>query len=118
MTPPRRRIAIAVAALSLAGLTTACGAIGNAVDCNTAAKEVNKITQEFTTSMGTAATDPKALNKATQETADKLKTLASKYDGDLAGALNDLGSVFEGIKIDAKNPSSATDAMAKIPAAT
>ncbi|MFG1686933.1 hypothetical protein ACGFNP_42685 [Nonomuraea sp. NPDC049269] len=118
MTPPRRRIAIAVATLSLAGLTTACGAIGNAVNCNEAATEVNKITQEFTTSMGTAAADPKALNKATQETADKLKTLAGKYDGDLAGALNDLGAVFEGIKIDAKNPTSATDAMAKIPAAT
>ncbi|MBT2228318.1 hypothetical protein [Nonomuraea sp. NEAU-A123] len=116
MTPPRRRIAIAIATLSLAGLTTACGAIGNAVDCNAVATDVNKITQEFTASMSSAATDPKAIEKASQETAGKLKTLASKYDGDLAGALNDLASVFEGIKVDEKNPASATESLSKLPA--
>ncbi|MCA2223261.1 hypothetical protein [Nonomuraea aurantiaca] len=115
MTPPRRRIAIAIATLSLAGLTTACGAIGNAVDCNQVGTDVTKITQEFTTSMSGAATDPKAIEKASQETAGKLKTLASKYDGDLAGALNDLASVFESIKIDMKNPASATEGLSKIP---
>jgi hypothetical protein len=115
MTPPRRRIAIAIATLSLAGLTTACGAIGNAVDCNQVGTDVTKITQEFTASMSSAATDPKVIEKASQETAGKLKTLASKYDGDLAGALNDLASVFEGIKIDMKNPASATEGLSKIP---
>jgi hypothetical protein len=115
MTPPRRRLAIAIATLSLAGLTTACGAIGNAVDCNQVGTDVTKITQEFTTSMSAAAADPKAIEKASQETAGKLKTLAGKYDGDLASALTDLAGVFEGIKIDTKNPTSGTDGLSKIP---
>ncbi|MEV0346912.1 hypothetical protein AB0H88_14180 [Nonomuraea sp. NPDC050680] len=116
MTPPRRRIAIAIATLSLAGLTTACGAIGNAVDCNQVGTDVSKITQEYSASLSTAATDAKAFEKASQETAGKLKTLASKYDGDLAGALNDMASVFESMKIDTKNPAAATEGLSKIPA--
>ncbi|WP_219468413.1 hypothetical protein [Nonomuraea rhizosphaerae] len=112
MTSPRRRIAIAIATLTLAGLTTACGAIGNAVDCNQVGNEVTKITQEFTTSMSSAAADPKAIDKASQETAGKLKTLAAKYDGDLAGALNDLAGIFE--SINTKDMSGATESLSKI----
>ncbi|MEQ4717773.1 hypothetical protein [Nonomuraea sp. B19D2] len=109
MTPPRRRLAVAAATLTLAALTTACGAVGQAVDCAEVSQEISKITSEFTSS----ATDPKAIEKASQETAGKLKTLASKYDGDLASAVNDMAAVFESIKVD--NPSGAADAMAKLP---
>ncbi|MFB4267311.1 hypothetical protein [Nonomuraea sp. GTA35] len=113
MTPPRRRLAVAVATLTLAALTTACGAIGQAVDCTQVSQEITKITNEYSSSLSSAATDPKAIEKASQETADKLKTLASKYDGDLAGAVNDMATVFSSIKVD--DPSGATEAMGKLP---
>jgi hypothetical protein len=116
MTPLRRRIALAAATLTLAGLTTACGAIGNAVDCNQVAQEVNKITAEFTSSMTTSATDAKAIEAASHKTAGELKDLAGKYDGDLAGALTDMAAIFDGIK--AADPTSTADTMAKLPAAT
>ncbi|MBN6058253.1 hypothetical protein JYK22_40395, partial [Nonomuraea sp. RK-328] len=112
MITPSRRIAVAIATLTLAGLTTACGAIGNAVDCNQVGQEVTKITAELQSSVASAATDPKAFEKASHETAAKLKTLAGKYDGDLAGAINDLASVFEGIDVD--NPSGMTQSLSKI----
>ncbi|GAA3158849.1 hypothetical protein [Nonomuraea roseoviolacea] len=112
MNTPSRRIAVVIATLTLAGLTTACGAIGNAVDCNQVSQEITKISTEFQSSVTSAATDPKAFEKASQETAGKLKTLAGKYDGDLAGAINDLASVFDGMKLD--NPSAMTDSMSKI----
>ncbi|MET7461224.1 hypothetical protein [Nonomuraea sp. NPDC005501] len=115
MNTPRRRIALMVATLSLAGLTTACGAIGNAVDCNQVGQEVTKITTEFQSAAAGAATDPKALEKAAQETSDKLKTLAGKYDGDLAGALNDFAAVFGSIKLD--DPSGMQASMSKISSA-
>ncbi|MFD1536729.1 hypothetical protein [Nonomuraea guangzhouensis] len=114
MTPPRRRIAIAVAALSLAGLTTACGAIGNAVDCNQVGTEVTKIMTEFNGGLSSAATDPKSFEKAGDEAAAKVKTLAGKYDGDLASALNDLSSGLDGIKIDAKDPTSSMESVQKL----
>ncbi|GAA4912222.1 uncharacterized protein involved in exopolysaccharide biosynthesis [Nonomuraea thailandensis] len=113
MTPPRRRLAVAAATLTLAALTTACGAIGQAVDCTQATQEINKITTEYSSSLSSAATDPKAIEKASQETADKLKTLASKYDGDLASAVNDMAAVFESIKVD--DMSGATEALGKLP---
>ncbi|MEV0996562.1 hypothetical protein [Nonomuraea sp. NPDC050202] len=113
MTPPRRRLAVAAATLTLAALTTACGAIGQAVDCTQVSQEITKITNEYSSSLSSAATDPKAIEKASQETADKLKTLASKYDGDLAGAVNDMATVFSSIKVD--DPSGATEAMGKLP---
>ncbi|WP_043630318.1 hypothetical protein [Nonomuraea candida] len=113
MTPPRRRLAVAAATLILAGFTTACGAVGQAVDCVSFTQELNKITNEFSSSMGTAATDVKAIDKASQETADKLKALAGKHEGELASALTDMASLFEGIKAD--DPAAATEAMGKLP---
>ncbi|GAA2848680.1 hypothetical protein [Nonomuraea rubra] len=113
MTPPRRRLAVAAATLTLAALTTSCGAIGQAVDCTQVSQEITKITNEYSSSLSSAATDPKAIEKASQETADKLKTLAGKYDGDLAGAVNDMATVFESIKVD--DMSGATEAMGKLP---
>ncbi|MFI6905875.1 hypothetical protein ACIBKY_31740 [Nonomuraea sp. NPDC050394] len=115
MTSSRRRIAITIATLTLAGLTTACGGLGNAVDCASMSADLNKITQEFTTSMTSAGTDIKAIETASSDAAGKIKTLAGKHDGDLASALNDLAAVFEGIKVDEKNPASATEALGKIP---
>ncbi|MFD9940573.1 hypothetical protein ACFWYW_16615 [Nonomuraea sp. NPDC059023] len=114
MTSSRRRIAITIATLTLAGLATACGAVDKAVDCNTAAQEVTKISNEFTQSMATAATDPDAFNKASEEAAGKVKTLAGKYDGELAAALNDLAGGFEDMKMDKNNPASAMDGVNKL----
>ncbi|WP_433433200.1 hypothetical protein [Nonomuraea sp. CA-141351] len=95
MTPPRRRLAVAAATLTLAVLSTACGAIGQAVDCNTAASEASKIATEWSSAMATSATDKEALGKASKTAADKTKELASKYDGDVAAALNDMAAGFE-----------------------
>ncbi|UBU11670.1 hypothetical protein [Nonomuraea gerenzanensis] len=113
MTPPRRRLAVAAATLTIAAFTTACGAIGQAVDCTQVSQEITKITTEYSSSLSSAATDPAAIDKASQETADKLKSLASKYDGDLASAVNDMAALFEGIKSD--NIAAASDTMSKIP---
>ncbi|WP_113703966.1 hypothetical protein [Nonomuraea lactucae] len=103
-----------IATLSLAGLTTACGALGNAVDCNKVATEVSKIMTEFNGSVTKAATDPKALESAGDEAAAKVKSLAADYDGELAAALNDLASGLDGIKVDASNPSATMDSMQKM----
>ncbi|WP_157251201.1 hypothetical protein [Nonomuraea typhae] len=110
MTSSRRRITITIAALALAGFATACGAVDKAVNCNAAAQEVTKISNEFTQAMTSAATDPGALSKAADEAAGKVKTLAGKHDGELAAALNDLASGFEGMK----DPSSAMAGANKI----
>ncbi|NUR89575.1 MAG: hypothetical protein HOY71_36300 [Nonomuraea sp.] len=100
MKTPRRRTAIAVATLAIAAIsTTACG-IGNKVDCAQVSGEAQKIGQEFMSSMGSAATDPKAIEKAGQDASDKLKTLASKYDGELASALNDFADIYASLKVD------------------
>ncbi|MEU0571301.1 hypothetical protein ABZ297_38715 [Nonomuraea sp. NPDC005983] len=114
MTPPRRRLAIAVATLTLAGLTTACGAIGNAVDCNKVGQEVTTIMTDFNGSMSKVATDPKALETAGDEAAAKVKELAKGYDGELASALDDLATGLDGIKIDAKDPSATLDSVQKM----
>ncbi|MFI6739951.1 hypothetical protein ACIBI9_44110 [Nonomuraea sp. NPDC050451] len=95
MTPPRRRLAVAAATLTLAVLTTACGALGQAVDCNTAAQEATKIMNEWTTAITKDATDTKAIGTASKDAAAKTKELAGKYDGDVAAALNDLAAGFE-----------------------
>lgn len=100
MTPPRRRIAIAFATLTLAAMTSACGAIGTAVDCNAAAQEVTTITTDWSSAVTKSATDPAALEKASQEAATKTKDLASKHDGEIAAALNDLAAGFESVKGD------------------
>lgn len=114
MTPPRRRFAVAIAALSIAGLTTACGALGQAVDCNKVASEVTTIMNEFSGQMANAATDPKALETAGAEAASKIKTLAGNYDGELASALNDLAAGMEGIKIDGSDPTAAMESVQKM----
>ncbi|MBB6351218.1 hypothetical protein ACWGH8_42895 [Nonomuraea muscovyensis] len=114
MTPVRRRIAMTIATLSLAGLTTACGALGQAVDCNEVATEVTKISNEFSTSMASVATDPKAFETAGDEAAKKVKDLAAKYDGELAAALNDLAATFDGLSIDPKNPTAAMESTSKL----
>ncbi|TDD24344.1 hypothetical protein [Nonomuraea diastatica] len=98
MTPPRRRLAVAATTLTLAVLTTACGALGNAVDCNTAASEASKIASEWSSAVTKNASDTDAIGTASQTAADKTKELAGKYDGEVAGALNDLASGFESMK--------------------
>ncbi|MEO3801268.1 hypothetical protein [Nonomuraea sp. B1E8] len=98
MTPPRRRLAVAAATLTLAVLTTACGALGNAVDCNTAAGEASKIASEWSTAVTKNATDTDAIGTASQTAADKTKELAGKYDGEVAAALNDLAAGFDSMK--------------------
>ncbi|WP_336206271.1 hypothetical protein [Nonomuraea sp. LPB2021202275-12-8] len=114
MTTTRRRLAIASATLSFALLTTACGAIGTAVDCNTVSQEVTTIMTDFNKSMATAAADPKALETAGAEASAKVKTLAADYDGELGSALNDLASGLEGMKIDAQNPTATMDSVQKL----
>lgn len=94
-----RRIAISLAALSLAGLLSACG-VGQAVDCNAAATDAAKIMNEWTGSITKNAADPKAMETASAEAATKSKELAGKYDGELAAALNDMASGFENVKMD------------------
>ncbi|MGR6915286.1 hypothetical protein ACU635_13660 [[Actinomadura] parvosata] len=93
MTPPRR-LAVAAATLTLAAFTTACGAIGQAVDCNTAASDATKIATEFSSSM----TDASAVESAAKTASDKTKELAGKYDGEVAAALNDLADAYNAIK--------------------
>lgn len=95
MTPPRRRLAIAAATLTLAVLSTACGAVGQAVDCNTAASEASKIASEWSSAMSSDPTNTEALGKASKTAADKTKELAAKYDGDVAAALNDMAAGFQ-----------------------
>ena len=108
MTPPRRRIAIAFATLTLAAMTAACGAIGTAVDCNAAAQEANKITTDWSSAVTKSATDPAAIEKASQDAATKTKDLASKHDGEIAAALNDLAAGFDSMKGDMSNVSTFT----------
>ncbi|QYC44340.1 hypothetical protein Nocox_33865 [Nonomuraea coxensis DSM 45129] len=98
MTPPRRRLAVAAATLSLAVLTTACGALGQAVDCNTAANEATKIMTDWSSEVTKNAADAKAIGTASATAADKTKELAGKYDGEVAAALNDLASGFESLE--------------------
>ncbi|AQZ69391.1 unnamed protein product [[Actinomadura] parvosata subsp. kistnae] len=94
MTPPRR-LAVAAATLTLAAFTTACGAIGQAVDCNTAASDATKIATEFSSSM---TADAGAMETAAKTASDKTKELAGKYDGEVAAALNDLADAYSSIK--------------------
>ncbi len=98
MTPPRRRLAVAAATLSLAVLTTACGALGQAVDCNTAAQEASKIMTDWSSEVTKNATDANAVGTASATAADRTKELAGKYDGDVAAALNDLAAGFESME--------------------
>ncbi|GAA1715911.1 hypothetical protein [Nonomuraea bangladeshensis] len=98
MTPPRRRLAIAAATISLAVLTTACGALGQAVDCNSAAQEASKIMTDWSSEVTKNATDAKAVGAASATAADKTKELAGKYDGNVAAALNDLAAGFESLE--------------------
>ncbi|MEV0200491.1 hypothetical protein [Nonomuraea sp. NPDC050691] len=114
MNSPSRRIAVAIATLTLAGLTTACGALGNAVDCNQVGNEVTKIMNDFSGSMAKVAADPKAFETAGDEAAAKVKTLAGNYDGELAAALNDLATGLDGLKIDAANPSATMESVQKM----
>jgi hypothetical protein len=95
MTPPRRRLAVAAATLTLAVLTTACGALGQAVDCNSAANEATKIMTDWSSEVTKNAADTKAIGTASKTAAGKTKELAGKYDGEVAAALNDLASGFE-----------------------
>lgn len=114
MTSPLRRVTLAIATITLAGLTTACGAVGQAVDCNTAAAKVTPIMNDFNKSMASAATDPKAVEEAGKEAAGKVKTLAADYDGEMAAALNDLASGLEGMKMDGSDPSALMESANKM----
>ncbi|MDP4502720.1 hypothetical protein [Nonomuraea turcica] len=113
MTPPRRRLAVAAATLTLAVLTvTGCGALGQAVDCNTAATEASKIATEWSSTVTKNATDAGAVETASKTAADKTKELAGKYDGEVAAALNDLSDGFASIK--GGDPSSITEFGGKV----
>ncbi|WP_084965432.1 hypothetical protein [Thermoactinospora rubra] len=112
------KIGLAAAALVLAGLTTGCGAFGQAVDCNAVSKEVTEIMSAYSTSLTASMSDPQkaaeAMEKSGKEAADKLRALAAKHDGELAAAVNDLAGAMDGMKVDAANPSGMNDAMAKV----
>lgn len=109
-----RRIAVTLAALSLAGLLSACGAVGQAVDCNAVSNEVTKISTEFSTAAAGGAADPEVFNKAGEDAAKKAKALASKYDGELGAALNDFATAFEGMKLDPANPAGLMESVNKL----
>ncbi|MBF8185923.1 hypothetical protein ITP53_09225 [Nonomuraea sp. K274] len=98
MTPPRRRLAVAAATLTLAVLTTACGALGQAVDCNTAAAEASKIATEWSTAVTKDVSNQDAIQTASKTAADETKELAGKYDGEVGAALNDLATGFESME--------------------
>ncbi|MFI6296426.1 hypothetical protein ACIBEJ_32875 [Nonomuraea sp. NPDC050790] len=102
-----------IATLALAGLTAACGGMGQAVDCATMSTELNKISQEFSTAMTGAGGDLSKLEAAGTDAAGKIKTLAGKYDGELASGLNDMAALFEGMK----DPAAAAGSMSKIQSA-
>jgi hypothetical protein len=89
-------------------MTSACGAIGTAVDCNAAAQEVTTITTDWSSAVTKSATDPAAMEKASQDAATKTKALASKHDGEIADALNDLATGFESVKGDMTSVSTLT----------
>lgn len=94
-TPRRRRLAFSVATLTLAALAvTACGAVGQAVDCGTAANKATEIATEWSSAVTKDVTDTAALQEASKTAATKMKDLASGYDGELASALNDLADGF------------------------
>ncbi|MEV4098852.1 hypothetical protein AB0J42_01195 [Nonomuraea sp. NPDC049649] len=116
MTPPHRRMALTIAALACAGMTiSGCGALGQAVDCNTAANEVTTIMNDFTAATASAAaTDPKAVETAADDAAGKVKTLAADYDGEVGAALNDLAAVLDGIKIDGTDPAGSMESVTKL----
>ncbi|MEV4565536.1 hypothetical protein AB0K12_17380 [Nonomuraea sp. NPDC049419] len=97
MTPPRRLAAVA-ATLTLAALTTACGAFGQAVDCNSAAQEATTIVTEWSSAISASATDKDAIGEASKTAATKTKELAGKYDGEVGAALNDLADGFASIE--------------------
>ncbi|GAA2781076.1 MULTISPECIES: hypothetical protein [Nonomuraea] len=109
----KRAITISAATLTLTGLT-ACGAVGNAANCVEANNEATKIMTEYSKGMTNIGTNPdemqKAMAKSAQEASDKLKTLAGKYDGELAEALNEAAGLFESLKSDA----TSADAMTKV----
>ncbi|GAA4077726.1 hypothetical protein [Nonomuraea soli] len=107
----KTKIGVGLAGLVLIGLTTSCGAVGQAVDCNAAVTEANKIVTTWSGSVASIATDPAAFEKSTKEAASQLKTLAGKYDGDLAGGINDLAAIVE--SVDASNPAGMADIATK-----
>lgn len=75
MTPPRRRLAVAGATLTLAVLTTACGALGQAVDCNTAANDAAKIATEWSSTVTKDAANGDAVEAASKTAETKTKEL-------------------------------------------
>ncbi|MFG2075640.1 hypothetical protein SAMN05421874_102296 [Nonomuraea maritima] len=98
-TPRRRRLAVSAATLTFAALAvTSCGAVGQAMDCGTAATEASEIATEWSTAVTKNVTDTAALQEASKSAATKMKDLAGKYDGDLASALNDLADGFAGME--------------------
>ncbi|MFI7610109.1 hypothetical protein ACIBP6_02590 [Nonomuraea terrae] len=113
MTPPRRRLAVTAATLTLAVLgVTSCGAVGQAVDCNTAAGEASKIATEWSNAITSNPTDQDALGEASKTAAGQAKELAGKYDGEVAAALNDLADGFQ--TMEGGDLSSATEFTGKL----
>ncbi|MEV0589170.1 hypothetical protein [Nonomuraea sp. NPDC050310] len=114
----RTKIGFGFATLALIGATAACGAVGQAVDCNAVGNEVTQIMTTYSNSLTGAMSKPEeiaaTMEKSGQEAAGKLKALAAKHDGDLAAAVNDLAGAMESMKVDAANPTAMTDGMTKM----
>ncbi|GAA5055623.1 hypothetical protein GCM10023259_037730 [Thermocatellispora tengchongensis] len=106
----RRTLAIAAVAAALVG-TAACGP---GADTRATCAEAQKIMTEFPNKLSASVADPASFNKATDELAADLKALADKSDGDLAGALTDLSTLFGAVKIDASNPAAATAKLTEL----
>ncbi|GAB2934163.1 hypothetical protein WBK31_02185 [Nonomuraea sp. N2-4H] len=111
MTPPRR-IATVAATLTLAAMTTACGVLGQAVDCNAVASEAQQIATEWSNVISSNATDQEAVAAASKSAADKARELAGKYDGEIAAALTDLADGFA--SFESGNVTSASGFMTKL----
>ncbi|MEU7001224.1 hypothetical protein [Nonomuraea sp. NPDC046570] len=108
-----RGIAVTIAALALAGLTSACGS-SSAAACADVNAEVTKLVSEYSANATKNMTDLKAFEEANKKMAEGLKGIAAKHDGDLASAINDLAAVYDGLKIDAADPAKSAAALTDI----
>lgn len=103
-----RGIAVTIAALALAGLTSACGS-SSAAACADANAEVAKLASDYSANATKNMTDLKAFEAANKKMAEDIKAVAAKHDGDLASAINDLAAIYDGI--DASDPAKSAAAL-------
>ncbi|MFB9675785.1 hypothetical protein [Streptosporangium vulgare] len=104
-----RRLAVTAAGIALISMTAACGATANSAVCTEGAW--SKPFADFTTAVTASAGDLTKYNDATAKLAADLKALAGTADGEVATALNDLSTTFEGFKIDPNDPAAAATAV-------